>query len=112
MDLSQVIVKPYNTEKSYILRNQEKVVLTFIVNKVANKTLIKLAFEAIYGIKPEKINILRKKPANIKTGTKTPGRSKMVKIAYITLPQGVDVALTQEEMDVAAKAQSEKETKK
>jgi len=107
MDLSEIIVKPYHTEQSYGLRNQEKVVLTFVVHKAATKTSIKLAFESIYGIKPEKINVLKKKPTNVKTGTKTPGRSKLIKIAYIILPAGIDVALTQEEMDAASKAQSE-----
>ncbi len=110
MDLSEIIVKPYHTEKSYGLRNQEKVVLTFVVHKAATKTSIKLAFESIYGIKPEKVNVLKKKPTSVKTGTKTPGRSKLMKIAYIILPEGIDVALTQEEMDAASKAQSEAAT--
>lgn len=97
MDLLSVIVKPVFSEKSYGLKAEEVKKYMFEVNKKANKLEISLAFEMIYGIKPEKVNIVNRKPTAIRTGTRNPGMSKMKKIAYITLPKGVDIAMDEEE---------------
>ncbi|WP_031489041.1 uL23 family ribosomal protein [Ureaplasma canigenitalium] len=97
MDITRVIKSPYNTEKSYTLKNSEKQVLTFLVDKKANKHQIRQAFVAIFGIKPEKINTLNRKPAKIRTGTRTPGFTKLKKIAYVTLPAGQKI--NQEEQE-------------
>ncbi|WPL37597.1 50S ribosomal protein L23 [Malacoplasma iowae] len=97
MDLLSVIVKPVFSEKSYGLKAEEIKKYMFEVNKKANKYEIALAFEMIYGIKPEKINIVNRKPTAIRTGTRNPGLTKFKKIAYITLPKGVDIAMDEEE---------------
>lgn len=97
MDLLNVIVKPVFSEKSYGLKAEEVKKYMFEVNKKANKIEIALAFEMIYGIKPEKINIVNRKPTAVRTGTRNPGMSKFRKIAYITLPKGVDIAMDEEE---------------
>lgn len=97
MDLLSVIVKPVFSEKSYGLKAEEVKKYMFEVNKKANKIEIALAFEMIYGIKPEKVNVLNRKPTTVRTGTRNPGMSKFKKIAYITLPKGVDIAMDEEE---------------
>lgn len=97
MDLLNVIVKPVFSEKSYGLKAEEVKKYMFEVNKKANKIEIALAFEMIYGIKPEKVNIVNRKPTAVRTGTRNPGMSKFKKIAYITLPKGVDIAMDEEE---------------
>ncbi len=97
MDLLSVIVKPVFSEKSYGLKAEEVKKYMFEVNKKANKIEIALAFEMIYGIKPEKVNIVNRKPTAVRTGTRNPGMSKFRKIAYITLPKGVDIAMDEEE---------------
>lgn len=97
MDLLNVIVKPVFSEKSYGLKAEEVKKYMFEVNKKANKIEIALAFEMIYGIKPEKVNIVNRKPTAVRTGTRNPGMSKFRKIAYITLPKGVDIAMDEEE---------------
>lgn len=97
MDLLSVIVKPVFSEKSYGLKAEEVKKYMFEVNKKANKIEIALAFEMIYGIKPEKVNIVNRKPTAVRTGTRNPGISKFRKIAYITLPKGVDIAMDEEE---------------
>ena len=116
MEISQVIIKPYHSEKSYTLRKfSEKSTLTFVVDKRATKKLIELAFIKIYNVKPEKINIVNRKSQEVRTGTLHPGRSKHLKIAYIVLPKGVNVAITKDEMEEASKAQqstSAEKTKK
>lgn len=97
MDLLSVIVKPVFSEKSYGLKAEEVKKYMFEVNKKANKIEIALAFEMIYGVKPEKVNIVNRKPTAVRTGTRNPGMSKFKKIAYITLPKGVDIAMDEEE---------------
>lgn len=110
MELIEVIIKPYLTEKTYQVRNSnlDQEVIAFVVNPKANKNHIKQAFEAIYEIKPAAINTITKKPAEFRTGTKVPGYTKLTKIAYITLPKGVKLAVTKEEID-DAKAEIKKE---
>ncbi|MDE5651715.1 MAG: 50S ribosomal protein L23 [Ureaplasma sp.] len=102
MDLLQVIIKPYLTEKTFSIREKHsKEVISFIVHPKANKNDIKKAFELIYQINPEAINTVTHKPVNIKTGTRVPGMTKLFKVAYITLPAGVKLAVTKEEIENA-----------
>lgn len=112
MEISQVIIKPYHSEKSYLLRKfSDKSTLTFIVDRRATKKLIELAFIKIYNVKPEKINIVNRKSQEVRTGTLHPGRSRHLKIAYIILPKGVNVAITKEEMEEASKEKTTSATK-
>lgn len=114
MDLVDVIIRPLHTEKSYVLRSEEIKKYAFEVNKKANKHEIALAFEMIYGIVPEKINVINRKPTAIRTGTRNPGMSKHKKIAYITLAKGVDIIIDQEQAETKEKAapvKTEKEVK-
>lgn len=98
MEITRVIIKPYLTEKTHSIRDKsDKQVVTFLVDPKANKHQIENAFMAIYGIKPEKINTINKKPARMRTGTLRPGYSKLKKVAYIVLPKGTKIALTEEE---------------
>ncbi len=97
MDLTRVIIKPYNTEKTYLMSLNEQKKYAFVVNKDATKELISQAFTVIYGIKPEKINVVNKKPTAIRTGTRVPGMSKAKRIAYITLPKGFDIAVEEDQ---------------
>lgn len=104
MELNQVILKPYHSEKSYFIRKSfDKSTLTFIVDRKATKKLIELAFFKIYNVKPEKINIVNRKSQVVRTGTAHPGRSAHLKIAYIILPKGINVAITKDEMEEASK---------
>ncbi len=97
MDLTRVIIKPYNTEKTYLMSLAEQKKYAFVVNKDATKELISQAFTVIYGVKPEKINVVNKKPTAIRTGTRVPGMSKAKRIAYITLPKGLDIAIEEDQ---------------
>lgn len=99
MDLVNVIVKPLYSEKSYQLKSEEIKKYVFEVNKNANKYEIAIAFQMIYGVHPEKINIVNRKPVPTRTGTRKPGMTKFKKIAYITLPKGVDISIEEESND-------------
>ena len=113
MQLLNIILKPYLTEKTTLARNEhEKEVIAFIVNPKANKHEIKNAFIEIYKVTPEKINTITRKPVAVKTGTRVPGYTKLIKIAYITLPAGVKIAITKEEVDSAKEEMNDQKISK
>lgn len=97
MDLLSVIVKPLHSEKSYSLRSEDIKKYVFEVNRNANKYEISMAFQLIYGIVPEKINVVNRKSVPTRTGTRNPGMTKAKKIAYITLPRGMDIQMEEEQ---------------
>ena len=91
MDISQIIIKPFKTEKSYALKNNAIPKYGFIVNKKATKYDIAIAFETIYGQHPIKITTQIKKSVSTKTGTMHPGFTKEIKVAYVSLPAGANL---------------------
>ena len=97
MQLTDIILKPYLTEKTYTKRSDTNKKYAFLVTPKTNKKAIALAFESIFKIKPLKIMTMIRKPTTTKLGTKHPGRTKIIKIAYICLPKGKDIAITKEE---------------
>ena len=103
--MTSVILKPVFTEKSEALKYADKKKYYFLVNIDANKAEIRNAFMSIYLTEPEAINIIRRKPVWVRTGTKPPGFSKAKKIAIITLPKGISLAMTDEEVKEDKKEQ-------
>ncbi|MDR3249673.1 MAG: 50S ribosomal protein L23 [Mycoplasmataceae bacterium] len=97
MEFTKIIIKPYNTEKSYKMQSLLTPKYAFVVDPKANKYDINIAFQSIYGYKPVSITTQLKKPASIRTGTAKPGVSKLTKIAYVTLAKGVKLAPNEEE---------------
>ncbi len=97
MQLTNIILKPYLTEKSYTKRSDANKKYAFLVEPKTNKKAIALAFESIFNIKPLKIMTMIRKSTTTKLGTKYPGKTKIIKIAYICLPKGKDIAITKEE---------------
>ena len=108
MQLTNVIIKPYLTEKTYSKRSQAKKQYAFIVDMNANKADIALAFASIFEIEPENVKTMVRKPVATRTGTLHPGFTKAFKIAYITLPKGKDIALSKQETEEKAKADAKK----
>jgi len=79
------LIKPIVTEKvSFLGMNNQYV---FSVAPKANKSEIKKAIELLYGVKPEKVNIVNMKGKNTRYG-RTFGKRKDWKKAIITLKQG------------------------
>ena len=77
-----IILRPVLTEASYMGIADKRYV--FEVVNTANRTEIKLALEAIFGIKVEKVNTLRTL-GKIKRQGRTSGRTPEIKKAYVTL---------------------------
>lgn len=112
MNWTDIIIKPLHTEKSYSLRNDEIKKYVFEVNKKANKYEISLAFQMIYGIVPEKINVVNRKATSVRNGTRNPGFSKHQKIAYVTLAKGQDIAIDEESQNTEVSTNKEVKTSK
>ena len=88
-----VIISPVLTEKTMNLTQNENKV-TVKVNAKSNKDEIKDAFEAIFGVKPSKVNIVVVK-GKVKTfrGRST-GTQRTVKKAYVSLPADAKLDLS------------------
>lgn len=84
-DPHDIILRPVLTEKAYDGFADKRYV--FEVQKNANKTEIKQAVEAVFGVKVAKVNTLRTL-GKIKRQGKTSGRTPEIKKAYVTLKEG------------------------
>jgi large subunit ribosomal protein L23 len=61
-----VIIRPWITEKTMDMKEDKKYV--FVVNKKSNKTEIKNAVEAIFGVKVDKVNTINMRGKNKRMG--------------------------------------------
>jgi len=81
----RILVRPIITEKGTGLATLGKYL--FEVEYKANKIEIAKAIHELYGIKPEKINIVRME-GKVKTRGRVVGKRKDWKKAVVTLPKG------------------------
>ncbi len=84
-DPRDVIIAPVISEKSYGLMDQGK--YTFLVDPRSNKTEIKLAIEAIFGVEVASINTMNRQGKSRRTRFGT-GKRKDTKRAIVTLKSG------------------------
>ena len=77
-----IIIRPIVTENSMLQTSDRK--FTFEVLKDANKTAVKKAVEAVFGVKVEKVNTLRVK-GKLKRQGKTQGYTRSWKKAIVKL---------------------------
>ncbi|MDO4665321.1 MAG: 50S ribosomal protein L23 [Actinomycetaceae bacterium] len=80
-----IIIAPIVSEKAYSLMDQGK--YTFEVDKTANKTEIKLAIEAIFGVKVSSVNTMNRQGKRVRTRNGY-GKRKDTKRAIVTLREG------------------------
>lgn len=80
-----VIIAPVVSEKSYTCIDRGQ--YTFIVAPGSNKTEIKQAVEAIFGVKVESVNTQNRRGKTRRTRTGI-GKSKDTKRAIVTLREG------------------------
>lgn len=81
-DVHDIILRPVLSEKAYDGFADKKYVFEVAIG--ANRTEIKKAVEAVFGVKVEKVNTMRTL-GKIKRQGRTFGRTKEVKKAYVTL---------------------------
>ena len=85
-----IIFAPVVTEKS--MKNAEKNIYTFKVDKRATKTQIKKTIENEFGVHVEKINTLLTKPKARRVGKYT-GKTKVYKKAIVSLKNGETIEM-------------------
>ena len=84
-DHRDVLLAPVVSEKSYGLLDENK--YTFLVHPDANKTQIKIAVEAVFGVKVSGVNTLNRNGKRKRTRTGF-GRRKDTKRAIVTVVEG------------------------
>ncbi len=89
-DAYQVLVKPLVTEKATNLAASNKYV--FIVSEKANKISIAKAIEALYGVKPVKVNIANVSGKRVTRG-RIRGQRKDWRKAVVTLAAGQSIKI-------------------
>ena len=91
MSARDIIIRPIITEKTMsMMENENKI--TFEVAKGTNKTLVKQAVEAIFGVKVVSVNILNTKPKAKRVGKYT-GTTKVVRKAIVKIAEGQEISL-------------------
>jgi len=86
----RTLVKPLITEKATNLGAENKYV--FVVNRATNKIEIAKAIEAVYGIKPQSINLINVIGKRVVRG-RISGQRKNWKKAIVTLPKGQTIKI-------------------
>lgn len=81
----RVLVKPLVTEKASVASAENKYI--FEIFQDANKVEVAKAIKEVYGIMPEKVNIIRTLGKKARYG-KTSGKRKDRKKAIVTMPEG------------------------
>jgi len=89
-DHRDVLLAPVVSEKSYSLLDENK--YTFLVDRGANKTEIKIAVEKVFGVKVTSVNTLNRlgKKRRTKAGM---GKRPDTKRAIVTVAEGQHIDL-------------------
>lgn len=95
MDLNQVLIMPYVTEKTEALKAQSKAgqVIVFKIRKDANKELVKQAIHKIYNVSVLKVNIINT-ASKLRRFRNSHTRKSGFKKAIVTLEPGKTIDLT------------------
>ncbi|MFH1187547.1 MAG: 50S ribosomal protein L23 [bacterium] len=89
-DAYKILIKPLISEKASEASKLNQYI--FIVSKKANKPEVKKAVEAVYGIKPIKVNIINTQGKKVRFG-RSFGKKKDWKKAIVTLPKGKSIQI-------------------
>lgn len=90
MDLTNVLLKPLLTEKTTMLKDEDRQV-GFMVSPLANKIEIRQAVEKAFDVQVEAVNIVRRKPGRLKRQGRVVGRKSGWKKAYVKLAEGAKI---------------------
>lgn len=91
----EIILQPHITEKTTdLIQNKNQV--TVKVRSNANKTAIKLAFEALYQVKVDNVNVVNVLPKSTRRGGRYDGKVSGFKKAIVTLKEGEALDLFKE----------------
>ena len=91
MNPRDIIIRPIITEKSVKFTDLDNK-YTFEVAKGVNKTQVRQAIEAIFGVKVEKVNILNVRPKTKRVG-KYSGKTNAIRKAIVKVEAGQSINL-------------------
>lgn len=86
----RVLIRPLVTEKA--ARQSTGGKYTFVVAMDANKIMVARSIEAVYGVKPESVRIVRLPGKTVRRGRIT-GKRSSTKKAIVTLPKGETIQI-------------------
>jgi len=87
----QIILKPWVTEKSTLLREADNK-YTFIVHDEANKIMIKSAVKNLFNVDPKDVNIINNKGKKKRVRYRY-GYTSSYKKAIVTLAEGEKIGI-------------------
>jgi len=87
----QIILKPWVTEKSTLLREADNK-YTFIVHDEANKIMIKSAVKNLFNVDPKEVNIIKIKGKKKRVRYRY-GYTSSYKKAIVTLTEGEKIGI-------------------
>lgn len=90
-DPRSIILAPVVSEKTYDLIEKENT-YTFVVDPRTNKTEIKEAVKAVFGVKVDRVNTINRKGKVKRTGGHV-GKRKNVKHAMVKLADGESIEI-------------------
>ncbi len=90
-----VIIRPIITEKTMALMQAQNKV-TVEVLKTATKEEIKDAFEAVFEVKVDNVNVINVRRDVTRRGTRYPGHTRGYKKAIVTVAEGEAIDLFKE----------------
>ncbi len=103
MNLSQILIRPVMTEKSVSKEIYSK--YSFVIHQDATKIDVKNAFLELYGVKVDKVNILRGLPkSRLGRGRKPMEKRHESRRAIITLKAGEKLDLSKSKPTKTPKA--------
>ncbi|MDO8499949.1 MAG: 50S ribosomal protein L23 [bacterium] len=86
----KVLIKPLVTEKAAIMQSLNK--YSFLVARDANKQMVKIAVEEVYGVKPLSVNIINMDGKRVRFG-QSAGRHSDYRKAMVTIAAGQTLAI-------------------
>lgn len=92
MDLSQVVIRPVVSEKTYVLSAAGK--YTFRVHPDAHRTQVAQAIETMFEVKVVKVRTISVKPKPKRRGI-TRGRTRAWKKAIVEVAEGQSIPIFQ-----------------
>lgn len=84
-DAYRILLRPLVSEKATAIMAQQHYV--FVVSPSANKIAVRRAIESLYGVRPQKVNVINVRGKHLRYG-RTEGQTKDWRKAIVTLQPG------------------------
>lgn len=86
----RVVIRPLVTEKAAVSESRSR--YTFVVARWATKPQVRAAIQELYGVAPERVNVVNIQGKRVRFG-RVPGHRSDYKKAVVTLPAGQSITI-------------------